>query len=149
MENIPTWLCVVAGVLRGADGRILMQRRPLGKHHGGLWEFPGGKVEAVETPRAALCRELHEELGIHVSEQNCQPVSFADTCGEDIRPAVTILLYLIEQWDGDAQALEGGALGWYALDEINQLPMPPLDVDLCARLGAQAQGALRLSAHKL
>ena len=141
MESIPTWICVVAGVLRRKDGQILMQRRPLGKHHGGLWEFPGGKVEAGETPRTAICRELGEELGIHVKEHDCQPVSFADTFGQPIEPAVTILLYRIEIWDGDAKALEGGELGWYALDEIGKLPMPPLDVDLCARLQTQAQSA--------
>ncbi|MEO1019891.1 MAG: NUDIX domain-containing protein, partial [Pseudomonadota bacterium] len=60
------WTPVVAGALRGKDGRWLMHRRPLGKHHGGLWEFPGGKVEPHEIPVKSLARELNEELGIEV-----------------------------------------------------------------------------------
>jgi len=55
-------LCLVA-----ADGRVCMQQRPAGKAHGGLWEFPGGKVEAGETHRSALAREIAEELGIAAS----------------------------------------------------------------------------------
>ena len=63
VENIPTWTCVVALALRDGKGRWLMHRRPADKHHGGLWEFPGGKVETGETPRNALVRETEEELG--------------------------------------------------------------------------------------
>ena len=64
VENIPTWTCVVALALRDGKGRWLMHRRPADKHHGGLWEFPGGKVETGETPRNALVREIEEELGL-------------------------------------------------------------------------------------
>ena len=59
-------LHVAAGVIRGADGHVLIAKRPLDKHQGGLWEFPGGKVEEGETAEAALARELAEELGIAV-----------------------------------------------------------------------------------
>ena len=55
---------VVAVALVDADGRVLLAERPAGKHLAGLWEFPGGKVHAGETPEAALIRELAEELGI-------------------------------------------------------------------------------------
>ncbi len=57
---------VAAAVIRGSDGRVLIARRPEDKHQGGLWEFPGGKVEDGEPVRAALARELEEELGIRV-----------------------------------------------------------------------------------
>ena len=58
MKEIPTWTCVAALALSDGNGRWLMHKRPIGKHHGGLWEFPGGKVEAGETPRNALIREI-------------------------------------------------------------------------------------------
>jgi 8-oxo-dGTP pyrophosphatase MutT (NUDIX family) len=73
-------LLVVAGALvrgEGAEARLLLQQRPLGKHHGGLWEFPGGKVEPGETPAEALARELAEELGIAVDPADCVPLTFA------------------------------------------------------------------------
>lgn len=61
-----SWIPVVAGALRGADDQWLMHQRPLEKMHGGLWEFPGGKIEATEIPSEALVRELHEELGVEI-----------------------------------------------------------------------------------
>lgn len=57
---------VVAALIRDGDGRLLACKRPAGKHLGGKWEFPGGKVEAGEDPAAALVRELREELGVTV-----------------------------------------------------------------------------------
>ena len=57
---------VVAAVLRDATGRVLVSQRPAGKHHAGFWEFPGGKLEAGESARVGLDRELREELGIEV-----------------------------------------------------------------------------------
>ena len=74
VENIPTWTCVVALALRDGKGRWLMHRRPADKHHGGLWEFPGGKVETGETPRNALVREIEEELGLVIEPAANQPL---------------------------------------------------------------------------
>lgn len=124
-EN-PTVIWVVAAGLIGEDGRVLVQRRPPGTIHGGLWEFPGGKVERGETARAALVRELGEELGVQVAESELSPVGFADRAGE----ATVILLYTCRRWAGEPQAADGAALRWASLDEIALLPMPPLDVDL-------------------
>ena len=65
---------VVAAALYNPDGEILLAQRPEGKQLAGLWEFPGGKVEPGESPEAALCRELNEELGITVNETDLEPI---------------------------------------------------------------------------
>ena len=108
VENIPTWTCVVALALRDGKGRWLMHRRPADKHHGGLWEFPGGKVETGETPRNALVREIEEELGLVIEPAACAPVGFAEETSGEGRPPIVIMLYT-SVWDGSGMgALEGG-----------------------------------------
>jgi 8-oxo-dGTP diphosphatase len=127
-------MLVVAVALERADGRILMQRRPPGTAHGGLWEFPGGKVEPGETPRAALIREVNEELAITLDPAALAPACFADDATHGGHPAIVILLYTARAWIGEPQAMEGGACGWFARAEIAALAMPPLDYALLARL---------------
>ncbi|HKU98102.1 MAG TPA: NUDIX domain-containing protein, partial [Vineibacter sp.] len=68
---------VAAVALIDIDGRVLIAQRPAGKSMAGLWEFPGGKVDAGETPEEALVRELHEELGIETKESCLAPIAFA------------------------------------------------------------------------
>ena len=131
-------MLVVAGALRRSDGLWLMHRRPSQKHHGGLWEFPGGKVEASEIPAQAVCRELAEELGISVSPTACTPLFFAESAADTKQAAIVILLYKIVQWDGEPRALEGGAVDWFTLAQATQLPKPPLDEKLLARMLAEA-----------
>lgn len=125
---------VVAGAMQRRDGLWLMHQRPLGKHHGGLWEFPGGKVEVAENTREALCRELAEELGIRVWASDCEALYFAETPREEQLPAIVILLYKVARWQGDPQPLEGSAVGCFSPREIDSLAKPPLDCILCARL---------------
>lgn len=137
LKNIPTWLPVVALALEREDGRWLMHRRPERKHHGGLWEFPGGKVESGETPVNALVREIREELGIVIASSDLTPAGLADgsiQVKDAADPAVVILLYRTAQWRGEPAAQEGGAVGWFTPAEIAHLPRPPLDVALCAGL---------------
>ena len=128
------WIAVVAGVLDRSDGRLLMHLRPEGKHHGGLWEFPGGKVESEEMPAAALVRELAEELGITCDASDLKPCGFAETAGGEGERALVLLLYRLKVWQGEPQALEGGGVGWFTPEEIAALPKPPLDEALAARL---------------
>ncbi len=148
MTNGPIW--VVAGALRVAGGDAgdtwLMQRRPFEKHHGGLWEFPGGKVEDAEIPVKALIRELHEELGITVRAEHCVPAGFAEERASEAGPQggqihtetgrspIVILLYTIDVWDGQPRALEGGRIGMFTPEQIESLDKPPLDRDLARRL---------------
>lgn len=129
------WIAVVAGALDDGDGRLLMHLRPEGKHHAGLWEFPGGKVDPGEMPAAALVRELAEELGIACDSNDLVPCGFAETGPQrGASPALVLLLYRLARWQGEPQALEGGAVGWFTPDEIAALPKPPLDSELAVRL---------------
>lgn len=124
----------MAGALAGEDGRWLMHRRPPGKHHAGLWEFPGGKVEADEMPLESLVRELHEELGVTCHPSACVPIGFAETAAATDARAIVILLYTVSGWDGVPAALEGGEVGWFTPQEVLALAMPPLDVILARQL---------------
>lgn len=134
MQNFPTMQLVVAAALVDGHGRWLMHRRPDHKHHGGLWEFPGGKVESGENPCFALVRELSEELGIEVDPKGCEPCGFAHDMAENIGSGIVILLYTIRSWTGVPTALEGGAIDWFAPAEVGRLEKPPLDIALAARL---------------
>lgn len=135
LEKNPTWLCVVAAALSDGEGRWLMQRRPENKFHGGLWEFPGGKVEAVETPANALIREIAEELGVIIEPAALEPAGFAADESNAARPPIVILLYRAGEWHGEPRALEPGAsVGWFTSAEIAGLARPPLDVVLARQL---------------
>jgi len=128
------WIAVVAGALQRGDGLWLMHQRPEGKHHAGLWEFPGGKVEPAEMPAAALVRELGEELAISCNISDLVPCGFAETAGEGGSPALLLLLYRLTAWQGEPQAIEGGAVGWFTPGQIAALRKPPLDAQLAAQL---------------
>lgn len=134
MTDNPTYLLVVAIALRGDDGRWLLQRRPAGKHHAGLWEFPGGKVEPAEIPSQTLVREVREELGIELDPDTIRPAAFADGGISQHGLPIVILLYTAVNWAGTVQPLDGGELGWFTADSIPGLPMPPLDVALAGQL---------------
>lgn len=129
---------VVAGALNRADDQWLMHRRPLEKHHGGLWEFPGGKVEDAEFPVKALIRELGEELGITVESMDCEPVGFAEEGETDEGARIVILLYKVNAWAGEPRALEGGRIGWFPREDVLNLDTPPLDSLLASQLFAKS-----------
>ena len=130
LKNNPTWLHVVAAAITRTDGHLLLQQRPAGKHHAGLWEFPGGKVETGETPAVALIREIAEELGVELELATLEPLAFAESPAEGDSPAIVILLYKAGHWQGEPRALEGGELGWFSAEEAQALAKPPLDVML-------------------
>ena len=112
-----------------------MQRRPPSKEHGGLWEFPGGKVEQGECPAKALIRELTEELGVTVRDGAAKPAAFAQTPDSLAQAGIVILLYSVGEWMGEPRPLDLGAeIAWWTPAEISSLPRPPLDVALCHSL---------------
>lgn len=125
-------LAVVAVALTDAEGRVLVQRRPVGKFMAGLWEFPGGKLEPGEAPEAALVRELAEELGIDVAPGDLAPLTFASQPLADRH--LLLLLYRCTRWTGEPRPLDADALLWRRPDEMADLPMPPADLPLVAFL---------------
>ena len=128
------FMIVVAAALVGTDGQVLLQQRPPGRHMEGLWEFPGGKVDAGELPEAALVRELREELGIEVDEASLAPATFASAPAGERH--MILLLYLCRKWRGEPQALDASALMWVRTAEMQGLPMPPADEPLVRLLEA-------------
>ena len=145
MQEIPTVLYVVAVALVRGDGRICLQRRPAAKAHGGLWEFPGGKIEPGESPEIALVREIAEELGTTLEPHALIPASFAGDGGAiaEGQPGLVILLYVCREWTDEPHAIESEAVAWFEPAEIPALAMPPLDYPLAERLAKlMAAGAI-------
>lgn len=111
---------VAAAVIRGADGRVLIARRPEDKHQGGLWEFPGGKVEADETVASALARELAEELGIAVTA--ARPLIQVRHDYPDKQ--VLLDVWEVSAFTGEARGLEGQPLAWVAPRRLPDYDFP-------------------------
>jgi 8-oxo-dGTP diphosphatase len=123
---------VAACALIDPDGRVLIAQRPDGKAMAGLWEFPGGKVEAGERPEETLIRELNEELGIAVQEPCLAPFTFASHTYPDFQ--LLMPLYVCRRWDGTVMAKEHTAIKWVKPRELSQYPMPPADLPLIPML---------------
>jgi 8-oxo-dGTP diphosphatase len=125
-------LIVVAAALIANDGKVLLQRRPDGKMHGGLWEFPGGKREAKESSIGALARELNEELGIDVDTSDFEPLGFSVEQREQAE--LILLLFACRRWLGKPRAVDGAMVQWVEPGEVAGFAMPPADVPLAKRL---------------
>ena len=119
---------VSAVALIDADGRVLLAQRPEGKSMAGLWEFPGGKVEAGETPEEALIRELKEELGIDTWQSCLAPLTFASHAYADFH--LLMPLFACRKWQGTATPREGQTLAWVRPAALRDYPMPPADLPL-------------------
>ncbi len=124
----PRLLLVAACALLDADNRILLTQRPPGKSLAGLWEFPGGKVEAGETPEETLIRELREEIGIETKADCLAPLTFASHHYEDFH--LLMPLYVCRRYEGIPRSMEGQALKWVRAGALRDYPMPPADLPL-------------------
>jgi len=116
----PTSLHVAAGVIKNADGKILIAKRDESLHQGGLWEFPGGKIEAGETAEHALCRELKEELDIEV--RSAAPLITVQHCYPD--RDVTLRVFVVDRFSGSAKGCLGQPIRWVAPSELSQFTFP-------------------------
>ena len=123
---------VAAAALIDRDNRILLAQRPDGKAMAGLWEFPGGKIEAGETPETALIRELNEELGIDVTKACLAPFTFASHAYDGFH--LVMPLYICRKWRGDVTPREGQQITWVRVNKLRTYPMPPADEPLIAML---------------
>ena len=123
---------VVAGALIDADGRVLITKRPNGKEMGGLWEFPGGKIEEGETPEQALIRELKEELNIETKGSCLAPLSFASHQYEKFH--LLMPLFICRRWWGNILALESQEVLWVRPKKLRDFDMPPADEPLVSML---------------
>ena len=130
MPDAAAIMHVMAGVLCDAEGRVLLAQRPAGKHLAGLWEFPGGKRELEESPAAALRRELREELGIEL--QRAQPLLQVPWQYGERR--LLLDAWLVDQWQGTPQSLEGQALQWLAPAAVDAALLTPADLPILRAL---------------
>ena len=123
---------VVAGLIVGGDGRVLIARRRADQALGGRWEFPGGKVEPGEAPVAALARELHEELGVAAEVGRIWDVLFHAYPEFDL-----VMLVYVCRINGAPRAVEVADLAWVAPRDLAAWDILPADRPLVDRLGAE------------
>lgn len=124
---------VAVGVVVDEQRRILISQRASAAHQGGLWEFPGGKVEAGESVTRALARELREELGIGFSESRpllLVPHDYGDK-------AVLLDVHLVTQLSGNARGLEGQPLAWVTVQELARYEFPAANVPIVEALRSE------------
>ena len=129
---------VAAGVIFNESSEVLLALRPLHKHQGGLWEFPGGKVEAGEAVAAALARELKEELNLVV--EKAEPLLVTEHDYGDKQ--VVLDVWIVRGFSGEPQGREGQSLRWVPLRELVNYRFPRAnDIIVATLLGDPVQMA--------
>ena len=127
-------LLVVAAVIINSKGEVLLAQRPEGKRLAGKWEFAGGKVEDGETPESALVRELHEELGIEVRQEDLENFWFLSHPYPEFDFHLLMPVFICRKWQGTPHPLEHSNLCWSHPSEMHRLDMIEADAELVERL---------------
>jgi 8-oxo-dGTP diphosphatase len=128
-------LLVAAAAIVNDDNEVLLAQRPKGKRLAGMWEFPGGKVEADESPEEALARELHEELGITVATRDMESFWFlSHDYHKEFGFHLLMPVYLVRTWKGTPQALEHDQIIWERPEAMGELGMIEADMGLVEKL---------------
>ena len=125
---------VVAAILADARGRILLTRRGDGRDLAGLWEFPGGKLEAGETPEQALRRELREELGIDLADDAANLTPLIAVPHAYPHKRIRLDVHRVARFRGRPHGCEGQALAWVAPNRLASYAMPAADRPVVAAL---------------
>lgn len=127
---------VVSAALIDTDGNVLIDKRPDGKALGGMWEFPGGKLEPGEPPEIALMRELREELGIETRPTCYYPIGFASHPYNEpsLKVHAVMLLYVCRTWRGEPRGCEGQEIKWVPPRQLYNYAMLPADIPLIAQV---------------
>jgi 8-oxo-dGTP diphosphatase len=125
---------VAAGILRDADGRILITERLGGGPFHGMWEFPGGKIATNESPEQALARELAEELGIELRDV----AHFMHLEHDYPDRSVSIDFFLVNAWKNEPEGLEGQQLRWVEAESLADQDLLPADVPVIEALQQMA-----------
>jgi 8-oxo-dGTP diphosphatase len=130
---------VVAAAVIIEEGCVLLTQRKSGTHLAGAWEFPGGKVEAGEDPRAALVRELREELGIETTAGEVVDVTFHRY--EEAQKAVLLLFFEANRTSGspEPRALDVAAFKWATRADLDPARFPPADVAVLGKVREKLQ----------
>ncbi|RAU17909.1 pyrophosphohydrolase [Nitrincola tibetensis] len=129
---------VMVGVIRNDQGQILIALRPKNRHQGGLWEFPGGKVEGDEPPYQALVRELSEELGLLVHEAT--PLIRIPYHYDDC--SVLLDVWDVNRFTGEAKGMEGQEIRWVDLNHLNDYSFPAANVPILSAVRLPTQIAI-------
>ncbi len=122
-------MIAVAAALAARDGKLLIARRPEGRHMGGRWEFPGGKLEKGELPEEALRRELKEELGV---DAEIGPIRAAIPYSYPEKEV--LLLFYSARLAGEPRPIDEAALAWAGVQELAGYDLAPVDRLMAARL---------------
>lgn len=129
-SSVPVVWVSAAAILK--DQKLLVAERPQGKSMAGIWELPGGKIEAGETPEGALARELNEELGIAVNPHDLKPLTFASYRYEKFH--LVMPFFTLTQWNGEPHGKEGQRLAWIGYQDLVNYPTPAADIALFHKL---------------
>lgn len=126
-------ILVAAAAILNSQGQLLIAKRPDDKHQGGLWEFPGGKVEAAESVEAALKRELKEEIGIEVLQ--CEPLVRIEHDYSD--KSVVLDVWIVSSFSGEAVGLEGQPIEWINPADMDAFQFPEANLPIISALKAR------------